>query len=69
MIGTLCKEYTLLSEEEINKIREVSDFPIEILNSVYSSIEFFSVENEQTERYTLLKKVRNKIKRTIGRKG
>ena len=24
MIGTLCKEYTLLSEEEINKIREVS---------------------------------------------
>ena len=58
--------HPLQADQLKNKIREVSDFPIEILNSVYSSIEFFSVENEQTERYTLLKKVRNKIKRTIG---
>lgn len=61
--------HPLQADQLKNKIREVSEFPIEILNSVYSSIEFFSVENEQTERYTLLKKVRNKIKRTIGRKG
>ena len=61
--------HPLQADQLKNKIREVTEFPIEILNSVYSSIEFFSVENEQTEKYTLLKKVRNKIKRTIGRKG
>lgn len=61
--------HPLQADQLKNKIREVTEFPIEILNSVYSSIEFFSVENEQTEKYTLLKKVRNKIKRTTGRKG
>ena len=61
--------HSLQAAQLKNKIREVTEFPIDILNSVYSSIEFFSVENEQTEKNTLLKKVRNKIKRTIGRKG
>lgn len=61
--------HPLQADQLKNQIREVTEFPIDILNSVYSSIEFSSVENEQTEKYTLLKKVRNKIKRTLGRKG
>lgn len=39
MIGTLCKEYTLLSEEEINKIREVSK-SLQIMADFYESDAF-----------------------------
>ncbi len=42
MIGTLCKEYTLLSEDEINKIREVSK-SLQIMADFYESDAFIDV--------------------------
>ncbi|XZM87097.1 histidine kinase N-terminal domain-containing protein [Clostridium perfringens] len=46
MIGTLCKEYTLLSEEEINKIREVSK-SLQIMADFYESDAFIDVLDKE----------------------
>ncbi|MDU7964991.1 MAG: histidine kinase N-terminal domain-containing protein [Clostridium perfringens] len=46
MIGTLCKEYTFLSQEEINKIREVSK-SLQIMADFYESDAFIDVLDKE----------------------
>lgn len=49
------------------EIKSISDFPSEILENVYSSIEFFSNEIVRNEKISIFKKVFNKLKRVIER--
>lgn len=48
-------------------IKSISDFPSEILENVYSSIEFFSNEIVRNEKISIFKKVVNKLKRVVER--
>lgn len=47
------------------EIKSISDFPSEILENVYSSIEFFSNEIVRNEKISIFKKVVNKLKRVV----
>ena len=49
------------------EIKSISDFPSEILENVYSSIEFFSNEIVRNEKISIFKKVVNKLKRVVER--
>lgn len=49
------------------EIKSISDFPSEILENVYSSIEFFSNEIVRNEKISIFKKVVNKLKRAVER--
>lgn len=49
------------------EIKSISDFPSEILENVYSSIEFFSNEIVRNEKISIFKKVVNKLKRVLER--
>ena len=49
------------------EIKSISNFPSEILENVYSSIEFFSNEIVRNEKISIFKKVVNKIKRVVER--
>ena len=59
--------HPLQADQLKKKIGEITEFPIDILNGVYSSIDFFQGDAEQIQRTTILKKMLKKIKRTIGR--
>lgn len=47
------------------EIKSISDFPSEILENVYSSIEFFSNEIVRNEKISIFKKVVNILKRVV----
>ena len=49
------------------EIKSISNFPSEILENVYSSIEFFSNEIVRNEKISIFKKVVNKLKRVVER--
>ena len=49
------------------EIKSISDFPSEILENVYSSIEFLSNEIVRNEKISIFKKVVNKLKRVVER--
>ena len=49
------------------EIKSISDFPSEILENVYSSIEFFSNEIVINDKISIFKKVVNKLKRVVER--
>ena len=49
------------------EIKSISDFPSEILENVYSSIEFFSNEIVRNEKISIFKKVVNKLNRVVER--
>lgn len=49
------------------EIKSISDFPSEILENLYSSIEFFSNEIVRNEKISIFKKVVNKLKRVVER--
>lgn len=49
------------------EIKLISDFPSEILENMYSSIEFFSNEIVRNEKISIFKKVVNKLKRVVER--
>ena len=58
-------------QEQANQLKcqkkSISDFPSEILENVYSSIEFFSNEIVRNEKISIFKKVVNKLKRVVER--
>ena len=49
------------------EIKSISNFPSEILENVYSSIEFFSNEIVRNEKISIFKKAVNKLKRVVER--